>query len=72
MSYSLSQQDIFKAFEEKDANVFYNLTKEYSTWSFDLKRALDEGLDSETFKKLNALKNAVDVAVEICNDRSSI
>jgi hypothetical protein len=31
---------------------------------------MDEGLDSETFKRLSALKNAVDIAVEICNEQS--
>ncbi|SKA59040.1 hypothetical protein [Succinivibrio dextrinosolvens] len=70
MNYNLGQNDVFKAWEEKDQKVFYNLGKEYSTWSFDLKKAMDEGLDSVTFKKLAALKNAVDIAVDICNQQS--
>ena len=43
MNYNLAQNDVFKAWEEKDQKVFYNLGKEYSTWSFDLKKAMDEG-----------------------------
>lgn len=70
MNYNLGQSDVFKAWEEKDKNVFYNLGKEYSKWSFDLKKTLDQGQDTETFKKLSALKNAVDVAVDICNEQS--
>ncbi len=70
MNYNLAQNDVFKAWEEKDQKAFYNLGKEYSAWSFDIKKAMDEGLDSETFKRLSALKNAVDIAVEICNEQS--
>ena len=70
MNYNLGQNDVFKAWEEIDQKVFYNLGKEYSNWSFDLKKAMDEGLDSVTFKKLSALKNAVDIAVDICNEQS--
>ncbi|HAR80306.1 MAG TPA: hypothetical protein DCR21_05685 [Succinivibrionaceae bacterium] len=70
MNYNLGQNDVFKAWEEKDKQAFYNLGKEYSKWSFDLKKSLDEGLDSVTFKKLSALKNAVDAAVDICNEQS--
>ncbi len=70
MNYGLSKYDVFKAWEEKDNNLFYNLGKDFSNWSFDLKKALDEGVDTETFKRLNALKNAVDTAVEVCNEHS--
>lgn len=70
MSYNLGQSDVFKAWEEKDKNIFYNLGKEYSKWSFDLKKVLDQGLDTETYNKLSALKNAVDAAVDICNEQS--
>ena len=66
----MAKNEGVKVCEEKDQKVFYNLGKEYSNWSFDLKKAMDEGLDSVTFKKLTALKNAVDIAVDICNAQS--
>ncbi len=70
MDYELKEYDVFKAWDEKDQKVFYNLEKKYANWSFDLKKALDEGLDSVTFKRLNSLKSAVDTAVAICNAQS--
>ncbi len=70
MDYKLKEYDVFKAWDEKDHNVFYNLEKTYTNWSFDLKKALDEGLDSVTFKRLNSLKSAVDTAAAICNAQS--
>ncbi len=67
MRNKISDVDVFKAWTSDDKEVFANLCTEYENWSYELNQIAKKGTDSkEEFDRINSLRGAVDMAINIC------
>ncbi len=66
MSFGIEKIDIMEAYQQKDEQAFFNLSKALDAMREDIFKKMNAGVDRETFAKLDALNRACEAASEMC------